>query len=302
MLLCGPSFTGVLPENVTVGVIMPEVRKPYKIIFDDINKGLIDVLGEAPEQLYISANTQSKDINAWLKKSGVNSIVTLGQASAQLIQGAPPFVKIVSGAILTLPAQNQSTRGVALTPSPIDLFYNLKTLQMKIKRVAVVYNPNKYQWLIDLAKSQALNNGIELLAYKATSIKESVKIHTKLLSNNNKLLAIWLLQDRSIVDNKVVLPFLLEKSWQKSMIIFSSSLSHVKKGALFCMYPNNRAHGKQLGELLIDGLGAQKISKIQLTPTRNALTAINTRTAEHLGIKLTNSELQDFDVVFPMPN
>jgi putative ABC transport system substrate-binding protein len=303
MVLCFQAYADVLIDHANIGVIIPEVRKPYKIIFDDINKGLEDALTKRPKLYYINANTKRSDIHTWMIESQINSVISLGQASIKLMQDIPSQVNVVSGALLTMPAQGKFNQGVALTPNPKDLFYTLKTLKTKIKRVAVVYNPNKYQWLIDLAKSQVSAHGIELLAYQATNIKESVKIHARLLSNDdNESLALWLLQDRSTVDNKVVLPFLLEKTWQKSMVIFSSSLGHVKKGALFCMYPNNRAHGRQLGELLIDNIrdGNSKISR--LAPTRDALAAINTRTAEHLGIKLSNSDLKDFDVVFPMPN
>ena len=293
----------LLIDNENIGVIIPEVRKPYKIIFDDINKGVVDALSKTPKLFYINANTKRSDIHTWVIESQINSVITLGQASAKLMQDIPSQVNIVSGALLTMPTQSKFNQGVALTPNPKDLFYTLKMLKKKIKRVAVVYNPDKYQWLIDLAKSQVSAYGIELLAYKATNIKESVKIHTRLLSNDdNESLALWLLQDRSTVDNKVVLPFLLEKAWQKSMVIFSSSLGHVKKGALFCMYPNNRAHGRQLGTLLIDNIRGRNTPSTRLTPTHEALTAINARTAEHLGNKLSNSDLKDFDVVFPMPN
>ena len=294
---------GALADHARVGVIRPEVRKPYKIIFDDINNGLIDAIGNTPIQLYINAKTKRIDIDNWVKSTGIDYLVTLGQASTKSVKDISVSVTTVSGALVSLPDQSKIAQGVALTPRPIDLFRNLKRLQMKIKRVAVVYNPNKYQWLIDLAEVHASSIGIELQAYQASDIKESVNIHTRLLSNNNSdSLAIWLLQDRSTVDNKVVLPFLLEKTWHKSMIIFSNSIAHVKKGVLFCMYPNNRKHGQQLGELLIDISHSRADVDPGLKPTFNSSAAINTRTAEHLGIKLTNSELQDFDVIFPMPN
>jgi len=108
-------------------------------------------------------------------------------------------VSVISGALLTLSSGSKISRGGALTPKPIDLFRHVKQLQSKIQRVAVVYNPAKYQWLINVAETQASSIGIELLAYQATNVKESAKIHMRLLSNNNsESLAIWLLQDRSI--------------------------------------------------------------------------------------------------------
>ena len=176
-------------------------------------------------------------------------------------------------------------------------------LNNKISRVAVVYNPTRYQWLIDLAHNETSSFGIDLAVYEAINIKQSAKIYDQLLADENpQSLAIWLLQDRTIVDSKVVLPFILERSWQRSIIVFSSSLGHVKKGVLFCMYPDNKAHGKQLAEIINNFPKLPPSNYTNPIPTKNSLMAINSRTAAQLGLDLKNSDLNKIDVVFPLTN
>ena len=114
--------------------------------------------------------------------------------------------------------------------------------------------------------------------------------------------ALWLLQDSKVVDSKVVLPFILEKAWQKHIVVFSSALSHVKKGVLFSMYPNNEAHGEQLASLLLQESRGSSNQRNTLSPTNGLQDAINSRTAEHLGLNLSRSKLREFDVVFPLSN
>ncbi|MEM7304369.1 MAG: ABC transporter substrate-binding protein, partial [Pseudomonadota bacterium] len=109
------------------------------------------------------------------------------------------------------------------------------------------------------------------------------------------------LQDRSVVDSKVVLPFILEKTWQKNVVVFSGSAGHVKNGALFCMFPNNEEHGKQAASLLLKEARGYPVEK-KIYPTEGLQKAINSRTAEHLGLDISKSELREFDLVFPLSN
>ena len=204
---------------------------------------------------------------------------------------------------MSAPSPSNPHPGLALSPDPGPMFALLKKLDSRRDKVIVVYNPLKYQWLIDIAKRQAAKNGVQLVEYKATGLKQAAIIYNEILSEQNlKKTALWLLQDRTVIDSKVVLPFILEKSWQKDMIVFSSALGHVSKGVLFAMYPNNDLHGKQLAEMLKKIKSGSTKYGNRLFPSKGLQKAINSRTAEHLGIKTSKSELRDFDVVFPVSN
>lgn len=58
--------------------------------------------------------------------------------------------------------------------------------------------------------------------------------------------ALWLPLDPVTVNEQVILPRLLERSWEQNQVLFSSKPSHAKRGALFSMFPNHFELGKQL--------------------------------------------------------
>jgi putative ABC transport system substrate-binding protein len=67
------------------------------------------------------------------------------------------------------------------------------------------------------------------------------------------------------------------------------------------MYPNNEAHGKQAASLLLKEARGYQVDK-RIYPTEGLQRAINSRTAEHLGLDVSKAELREFDLVFPLSN
>ncbi len=302
---CALLLAFVLPvySQGKVAIIMPEVRAPYKVIFDDIHNGIVENLNQQSIRLIINREVKASTVDGWIANLGIGSIIALGPAAHQSVSKISTELPIVSGAMMTATPDDQNSPKVSLSPEPAELFDQLRILNGKVTRVAVVYNPAKYQWLIDLAQKKALSYDIDLMVYEASNIKQSAKIYDQLLADENpQSLAIWLLQDRTIVDSKVVLPFILERSWQRSIMVFSSSLGHVRKGVLFCMYPDNKAHGKQLAQIIDNYYQMPSRYYKNPMPTRDLLMAINSRTAAHLGLDLNNSDLRKIDVVFPLTN
>ena len=303
ILVCCFLCCTVVFAEPKVGLIVPELRAPFKVIFDDISNGVNNKLNNKATKLVINKNFDSQDIAQWLQRKNIDAVITLGVLGQKASIYVPNNMPVVMGGLLSAPKSTNTYPGIALTPKPDALFSLLMRLDKNRKKVIVVYNPTKNQWLIDLAKQQAVNKKVNLVAYKATDIKESAKIYNEILSQNGmEDTALWLLQDSKVVDSKVVLPFILEKAWQKHIVVFSSALSHVKKGVLFSMYPNNEAHGEQLASLLLQESRGSSNQRNTLSPTNGLQDAINSRTAEHLGLNLSRSKLREFDVVFPLSN
>ena len=286
-----------------VGVIIPELRAPFKVIFDTVGSGIDDGLNKRTSKLILSKNYDSKSIARWIDKEDIDAVITLGGVGQKASVYVPSNIPVVLGVLLSSPSPTNKYPGIALTPNPKSLFALLKELDSQRNKVIVVYNPSKNQWLVDLAKRQAAINGVRLVARKATDLKRAAIIYKKIFDGSElDGTAIWLLQDRKVVDSKVVLPFILEQAWQKKIVVFSSALSHVKKGVLFSMYPDNKLHGKQLAKLMLKESVRSGPPVNGLYPTEGLQDAINSRTAEHLGLSVSRSELREFDVVFPLSN
>jgi len=296
-------LAAMVSADSKVGVIIPELREPFKVIFDTVGSGIDDGLRTQTPKLMLKKNYDPQSISRWIKKENINAVITLGGAGQKATMYIPKNIPVMLGALLSSPGATNKVPGIALTPNPKSLFALLQRLDNKRSKVVVVYNPEKNQWIVDLAKRQAAANGVRLVSHKATDLKQAAIIYHNIFDSSElDSTAIWLLQDRKVVDSKVVLPFILEQAWQKKIVVFSSALSHVKKGVLFSMYPDNASHGKQLAELMLKQRVSSVSASNQLYPTEGLQDAINSRTAEHLGLSVSRSELREFDVVFPLSN
>jgi putative ABC transport system substrate-binding protein len=94
------------------------------------------------------------------------------------------------------------------------------------------------------------------------------------------------------------LPLVLEGAWNRNIALFSSSLTHVRRGALFSLYPNNLAFGRRLAASVQSE--AREGPAFGVMPLREVLAAVNVRTASHLGLTAAARQ-QNFDFVFPEP-
>ena len=112
--------------------------------------------------------------------------------------------------------------------------------------------------------------------------------------------ALWLPQDTTTVDDDTILPFVLRQSWNRDLPVFSSNVTHVKRGALFALYPDNVELGRALAQAAVRYLSGSKHGVEGVQALREVKSAINTRTAAHLGLSL-DTKLAGYDLVFPTP-
>jgi len=201
---------------------------------------------------------------------------------------------VVSGA---LPISPNGISGISLITDPSYLFNYLRQVAPQVKKIHVAYS-KRSTWLIDIAKIAAQQQGLSLQLKQVTNTKEAINFYQQLFKSgvSNKD-AIWLPLDRISSNDKVTLPFILEKAWTKGVVVFSSKPSHAKRGALFSTYPDNFALGKHLFTM-VQELDKQPEQK-DFSPLKTTLLAVNLRTAAHLGLKYSAKQQQQFKLTFP---
>jgi len=187
---------------------------------------------------------------------------------------------------------------ISLAPDPGMLFERLKHFMPGARRVIVVYDPRQNAWLMRLARNAARKHGLELQAIEASDLKSAIRAYQEqLASADPKKDALWLPQDSTTVEETSVLPLVLEGAWNRNLAVFSSSVGHVKRGALFSLYPNNLALGRQLAASALN-YPTGNTAASTMVPLKEASLAVNVRTASHLGLQLSPRQ-QDFDLIFP---
>ncbi len=278
-----------------IGILYPEVSKKYNYFFKNIIKGIKENTLYNTVTLKTSSDTSNYLLNQWIKHHNIDAIITLGQSSYKLAHSSKHGLPVIAGGLVASP---NGITGISLSGDPEAFFKQLKKIAPKIKRVHIVYNEKNNGWLIKKAIRLTGKYNIGLVTYPATDIHSATIFYKKILKNiNSEDDSIWIPLD-NIAPINTLLPMILKESWDKKIIVFSNNLQHTKRGVLFSLYPDHIKSGKRLIDLLNMKLLGQ-INKPKLLSTINLKTAVNARTASHLGLKLQNKSPVPYDQIYP---
>jgi len=286
-------------EENQIAVIYPDIGEPYREIFTEIISGIEEKVG-APIAIYpVSTDTNINVLKNSLNRRNTKVVIALGRQGMKIAETFNDHVKVVVGGVLTVPDKGMEDQPViSLTPDPALLFARMKELMPSMKRVYVVYDPAFNSWLMTLAESSARALGLELVAYKAQNLRRAVGFYQQIFSRaDGRSDALWLPQDPTTVEDSSILPLVLQDSWNGNLAVFSSNFGYVRRGVLFSLYPDNAGLGKSLAGLAQDILVTGDYGKHGLMPLRDVESAVNSRTAKHLGIN--SNRLQSFNKIFP---
>jgi len=283
----------------TIAVIYPDIGVPYREIFEKIIEGIEDKVGTKVANYPVNDDTDITQLNASLLRQNIKVVIALGRQGMKMAATLNRSFEVVVGGVLTVP-ENEA-RGqpvISLTPDPALLFARMKTLMPAVKRVFVVYDPGFNGWLIKSAKEAARAQGLELVAYEALDVRSAVRFYQKIFSDaDGRDDVLWLPQDPTTVEDSSILPLVLQESWNQGIAVFSSNFSYVRRGVLFSLYPDNVALGKSLAGLAQDILISGGYGRRGMMPLRDVKSAVNLRTAKHLGINPRHQ--QSFDMTIP---
>lgn len=288
-------------SRVGVAVIYPDLMEPYRGIFAKIIEGIEGNSRIQVRSYAIGPKLEAIELNKLLKRDGVKVVIALGRQGIKAAFTLDRDIAVVVGGVLgASEIDNRNVSGVNLTPDPGLLFVRLKSLLPNHKKVIVIYDPQNNEWLIKLAREAARAQGLELVTHEARDLAAAARLYESIFAAaDSRRDAIWLPQDATTVDESTILPLVLKESWNRNIPVFSSSLLHVKKGALFALYPNNVELGRTLASSAEGVLGGDARGR-GVSPLREVLVAVNLRTASHIGLNLDTQQLR-FDVVFPEP-
>lgn len=286
-----------------IAVLYPDIGEPYRSVFHRIIEGIEDKTRSRVASFAVGAQQSAQELAAELRRNQVQVVIALGRNGLKAAGGLDPEISVVVGGVLSVPETEM--RGMAvhsLAPDPALLFERLRSLMPAVRRVFVVHDPRQNAWLMRLAREAARSQNLELVVYEATDLKAAMLRYQEIVAAADpRRDALWLPQDSVTVDESAVLPFVLQEAWNRSLPLFSSSLGHVKRGALFSLYPNNVELGRNLGDAALGRASTGAAAGRAIQPLKDVLMAVNLRTAGHLGLGIGYRQQQAFDMVFPEP-
>jgi len=288
-----------IADTLAIAVLYPKVRAPYDRIFNDIVEGIKQGSNMPVATYALKADDEQQKVSAWLQQTNLTTVISLGNRGKTIAGRLPADFNVIVGAsILSDDNAAQGHIGISLSPAPGKMFAKLKELAPSVKTVNVIYHPQTNEWLVALAKRKAVEHNLQLVATPATDVREAAKIYKKLLAKNVRgESAIWLLQGDPTLDERGLLPTILSQAWNKSHVVFSSNPSHVKRGALFSLFPDNIRMGVSLSDKALQAIQGKDRD---IEPLEDLLVAVNIRTAEHLALKISRAQARKFNLVFPV--
>ena len=283
-----------------VAVVYPDLGEPFKQIFGAIIDGIEERLRGGVTSLAVSNSATPAEVAEDLRKRDTKVLIGLGRGGMRIATALAGELSVLVGCVVSV--QESESRAFAvhtLAPDPALLLSRLKRLMPTARRVHLVYDPRLNAWLVRLARDAARAEGLELLGQEALDQAGALRLYSQLLASADPARdVLWLPQDPTTVDDNVVLSLVLKDGWNRSIAVFSSHLAHVKRGALFSLYPDNTEIGRSLAVSALRLLGNPRALVAGVTPLRETRAAINVRTAAHLGMDVAAAQA-GFDLVYP---
>lgn len=283
-----------------IAVVYPDIGEPYRSVFATIIEGIEDRARGKVASYPVAMGANPPALSEEFRRRDIRAVIALGRNGLKLASSLDRQINVIAGGVLSVPeSETQGMLVQSLAPDPALLFARLRSFMPAAKRVIVVYDPRQNDWLIRLARDAAKAQGLELTALDADDLKTAVRRYQDVLgSANPKRDVLWLPQDSTTVEESTVLPLVLSESWSQSLTVFSSNVLHVRRGVLFSLYPDNVEIGRSLAGAALASLQSGSAPARGIQALKQVLTAVNTRTAEHLGIDLRASQ-QRIHLVFP---
>jgi putative ABC transport system substrate-binding protein len=298
--LCG--YESVPADGFKFGVLYPEAPAPYRDVFRAVLSGIEATGGDKyASSLVIESDASPGEVTEWVQDNRVSAIVVLGRIGVDVCDGVKGGSRVVVGAILSpVDFQCEVYGGITLTPDPEMLFEWARRFQKEIDTITVVYDTQTNDWLVGRAEEAARARGIRLQPRPVDNIQQAARTYKDFIESGPKANhAIWLPQDPYTADQRTILPRLLKASWDDEFVVFSSNPSHVQRGVLFALYPDYRQMGRRLGRMAVEAMDPRSVKNSPFKPLRDLSIAVNLRTADHLGLKLTGKQREAFDLIFP---
>lgn len=178
---------------------------------------------------------------------------------------------------------------------PIDgQFAAMRAVLPQLKRIGVLYDPEKTGALVEEARRLAKGLGLELVERQVRSEKE---VPATLRPVMSQVEALWLVPDSTVLTEES-LRFILSTTLEHNVPVVGYSSEFVRNGALLGLSVNSEDIGRQAGllakKILID---QYRPFSTTFPPVRLRLT-LNLKTARVLGITIPPDVLNRADELY----
>lgn len=234
---------------------------------------------------------RGREVTDQLRRDHADLVLAIGLKAAlaaklELTDTPTLFCLVLNPESHGLPAPNMV--GISMRVAPEAQLASIRALAPQIKRIGLLYDPDRTGALVDEATRAARKLG---LAVTAVTVSNSSEVPHALRRLLPKIDLFWLLQDQTVVTQDS-LDFILRTTLEAKVPVFGFSPTLVQQGALGALVIDARDIGRQAGTLasamLRDRIPPQQPLQDPLRPQL----AINLKTAEYIGLSPSRDVLR----------
>ena len=220
-----------------------------------------------------------------VKKEKPDIILTIGVLAATVAKEKIKEIPIVFCMVINHERFHLTAPNITGISTEIAIEVQLKGFQSilgSFKNMGVIYDPSKTGNIIESNEKKVEEAGINLIKYEIDSPKQVAEAMESLIG---KIDALWLLPDSTVVTKK---SFALIKTTtlENGIPLLCTSDVFVKAGALASVFSDYKCVGRQAAELARKVLKLSASSSLGIVNPEHFKLAINTDTAEKLGLEL----------------
>jgi putative ABC transport system substrate-binding protein len=271
-----PAFPG------EIAALLSDDTEAYKTVLSNFKKNL-------PKERITEFNMKGdldigKKIIAQVKVLNPSVLLTVGAKASEIAAqqaGDIPQIYCMVFNPFELGLQNDNQTGVLMVASPDSQFVSFKSILPGLKRLGVIYNPQKTLPLVDAAKAALPRNNLEIVERHVSSSGEIAQNLKEIIPQVG---AIWLIPDTTVV-SRDTFSYLLQNTVDQKVPIFAFSEGLVKSGALASFSPDYSEIGKEAARLTDKISSGASPNSLPPVYPRGEL-YLNLNTAQTLGVKI----------------
>jgi putative ABC transport system substrate-binding protein len=280
-------------------VLYPEAPPPYQQAFEQIVAGLARAAPGPLQTLALAPEWEPAHVRRWLddRRDRASALVLLGQRALHTYAADWTELPVLVGGVNALPGQT-AWPGVSLIIDPEVFVQTLRDLLPAVDTVVVIHHAQDRVWL-QRVEQAAAGRGLRVaptaVADPTTAVREITQTFERI---DPRTTALWFSRNTLSLNTELIVPFVLEETWNRRIAAFSDTVTHTQRGLLFSLYPDYGGVGEELGGRLRT---AGREPATDLRYTRAARLALNVRTARRLELRPRPELLERAGLLFPLP-
>lgn len=240
--------------------------------------------------------TRGRKLARKIRASDASLVVAIGLKAALVAK--LEVVDVLLMYCMVLDPEKYDLRGPNITGIGLQIpierqFSAMRSVLPKLKRIGVIYDPEKTGPLVEEARRWAKGLNLELVERRIRSEKELPDTLRALIAHID---ALWLVPDSTVLTEDS-LRFVLATGLDHNVPVIGFSSEFVRSGALIGLSVNPEDIGRQAGILVKKMLNGERNSSFLVPPDRIRF-ALNLKTAKFLGLTIPPDIVARADEVF----